>query len=84
MKHHLIVFLLVILMPSMAFAAEPLDWKTHGMAALVIAVVLSLFFIKRNKELSSTTAKMMAFGVYFWVIVFAEAILYGAYYGLIR
>ncbi len=84
MKHHLSLCLLIMIMPSLAFAAEPLDWKTHGVAALIIAVIASLILIKKNKELSSITAKIMAFGVYFWVIVFAEAILYGAYYGLIR
>jgi hypothetical protein len=84
MKHWL-MFCLLLSVPSLALAAaEPLDWKIHGVTALVIAIVLSIFFIKRNKELSSTTAKLMAFGVYFWVIIFAEAILYGAYYGLIR
>jgi branched-subunit amino acid transport protein AzlD len=83
MKRWLTLCLLLVL-PSAALAAEPLDWKTHGISALVIAVVVSLALVWRNKSLTSSTAKILMFGLYFWVTVFAEAILYGAYYGLLR
>lgn len=71
-------------LPSMAFSVEQLDWKTHGLVALSIAVLVSIGLIWRNKELNSVTARIMAFGVYFWVLVFFQAILYGLYYGFVR
>ncbi len=80
----LFLFTLLLLLPSTAFAAEPLDWKTHGVIAFLIAVSVSVFFIRRNKSYNTVTAKMMAFGVYFWVLIFLQAILYGIYYGYFR
>jgi uncharacterized membrane protein len=65
-------------------AAEPLDWKTHGLMAMVISIVTSIILVVRNKKLESVHAKIMVFGIYFWVIVFLEASLYGLYYGFIR
>ncbi|WP_144392055.1 hypothetical protein [Pleionea sediminis] len=83
LKAFFVVSLLWIV-PSSMNAAEPLDWKTHGLIALTIAICLSVGLIWKNKELDTAPARIMAFGVYFWVIIFSQAILYGLYYGFVR
>lgn len=76
---------LLYALPSTVWAKqEPLDWKTHGLVALLIATVASVVIVIRNKALDTVTAKIMIFGIYFWVIIFFQAILYGLYYGLVR
>ena len=69
---------------SVFAAAEPLDWKTHGLVAMAISVITSVALVVRNKKLESVHAKIMVFGIYFWVVIFLEASLYGLYYGLLR
>lgn len=79
------VALFLLFLPSTVWAKqEPLDWKTHGLIALVIAITVSVVIVMRNKALDSKTAKIMVFGIYFWVFIFLQAVLYGLYYGLIR
>lgn len=83
--HLLVISMGLLILPQWAWAKqEPLDWKTHGLIALTIAVVISVFLVMRNQRLDSKTAKIMVFGIYFWLIIFAQAILYGVYYGMFR
>ncbi|NVJ49343.1 MAG: hypothetical protein HWE13_08450 [Gammaproteobacteria bacterium] len=85
-RFHLILITLALsIMPQWLFAKqEPLDWKTHGLIALAIATLGAIGLVMRNKKLDTVTAKIMVFGVYFWLLVFAQAILYGIYYGTLR
>ena len=71
-------------MPQLAFAAQRLEWKTHGLIALLLSTVGAIVLVKRNKDIQSTMGSIMGFGLYFWVIMFTLAIIYGALYALLR
>ncbi len=80
----IIILLVALILPKWAFAAEKLDWKTHGLVGLALAIVGATVWVKLNKDLQSVPGKIMGFGLYFWIIVFCEVIAYGAWVGLIR
>ncbi|MGR9107165.1 MAG: hypothetical protein ACU843_09575 [Gammaproteobacteria bacterium] len=43
---------------------------------LTVSVIGSLLLVKRNRALDQRVTKIMMFGLYFWVLTFAQAILY--------
>ncbi len=78
------ISLLFAITPSLALAVERLDWKTHGITALVIAVVGAMIWVRLNKNIQTTAGRIMGFGLYFWILVFLQAMLYGLMYGISR
>ncbi|MCO7225621.1 hypothetical protein [Pleionea sp. CnH1-48] len=80
----LLVVLVLWAIPQTVWAVEPLDWKTHGLGALVIATIGAIILAKRNPRIESVHGHIFGFGIYFWVIMFTEAILYSIYYVTLR
>lgn len=53
---------------------------TSAGAILAVSIVGSIFLVKRNQSLDQRVAKIMMFGLYFWLLTFAQAILYSLIY----
>ncbi len=79
-----IILCYFVIFPSYAYAVEKLSWGTHGLMALSIATLVSIVLVARHKALTHWLGRILTFGLYFWVLIFFQAILYGIYYGFFR
>ncbi|MCI0667071.1 MAG: hypothetical protein L0Y43_03340 [Methylococcaceae bacterium] len=53
---------------------------TSASAILAVSIIGSLFLVQRNRSLDHRVAKIMMFGLYFWLLTFAQAIVYSLAY----
>jgi len=42
---------------------------------VLISISGALFFVKRNRALDQTIYKILMFGLYFWLLIFVQAIV---------
>ncbi|MGH8548888.1 MAG: hypothetical protein ACRERU_09865 [Methylococcales bacterium] len=53
---------------------------TSACAILAVSILGSFVLVKRNRALHQRVARIMMFGLYFWLLTFAQAILYSLVY----
>ena len=79
MRKHLslLVILAVLPLPVMASANE---WFLPGITLMtVISVIFATVITQRFESLESTGIKVLTFGLFFWVLMFAQAIIYALF-----
>ena len=55
------------------------DYLALVLTATVIASAISLFWVKKTPQFDNIHLKIIGFSVYFWIVMFAEVIVYGIY-----
>lgn len=51
--------------------------------AITVASVLAWFWVKRTRTFDNVHLKIIGFSIYFWIVMFAEVIVYGLYRALV-
>ena len=60
------------------------DYTALALLATLIATVIAVYWVKKTPAFDKSHLKIIGFSVYFWIVVFAEVIVYGAYRFLIK
>lgn len=70
----------LLLLPIQAYASSKkvnyLPWAAVG---TLIAIALSWWLVKRTRMMDNVHLKIIGFSVYFWIVLFAEVLVYGLY-----
>ena len=53
---------------------------TSAGAILAVSIIVSFVLVKWNRALDQRVTKIMMFGLYFWVLVFVQVIIYSLVY----
>ena len=78
-------FLLLLLVTTTAHASGGrTDYLSLVLLATVIAIAMAVFWVKKTPSFDNIHLKIIGFSVYFWIVMFAEVILYGIYRFFIR
>ncbi len=70
------LFVLLALTPLSVLAANRVNYLVAGSIIFLIAVVVSLFAVKHFNRDSLTLVKVLVFGVYFWILIFIQSMLF--------
>lgn len=52
-------------------------------AILAVSILGSIILVRRNRSLDQRVARIMMFGLYFWLLVFVQVIIYALAYRVI-
>ena len=70
---------LLLTLPATAQASTS-DWFWPGFSLMIaLSIVTAIIITQRFKQLESTGMKVLTFGLFFWVVMFAQAIIYAVF-----
>ncbi len=71
--------LILMTTTAMANSGQRTDYLSLALFATLIASIVAWYWVKKTPQFDNIHLKIIGFSAYFWIVVFAEVIVYGIY-----